>query len=108
MPMTDNEDTTLASEAFLETLADGLRGRVDEVAGHPVRIDAGEEGTIWVAVREAAGDAEAEGALMQSLEAHLERLREELGAFSVGVSAGRMDADLVFACRIERPESADK
>lgn len=101
--MEDEPDRTPIAEDNLETIAEALRDRLDSVAGYPVRLDAGEEGKLWVAAREAADDEEAEHALLQSLEAHLEAIEDEHGPLAYRIASGRMDEDLVFVCHFYEP-----
>ena len=106
---TDSERGVPASDALVDWLCDQLSESLNSVAGHPVRVDAGEAGQIWLAVRDAADDPDAEHGLMQALEARLDALHDDApDAFELEVSTGRMEEDLILRCRVLEPTSGSE
>lgn len=98
-----------ASDAIVTWLADHLDDSLNSVAGYEARVDPGENGQIWIALKGGIGDPDAEGGLLQALDHRLERLREDApGRFDVEVSTGRMAEDLLVRCRVLKPASGSE
>lgn len=98
-----------ASEALVEWLAERLDASLTSVAGYTARVDAGEKSQIWIALRGALDDPDAQHGLMQALQARLDELREEASEpFDLEVSTGGMDEDVVMRCRVLEPTSGSE
>lgn len=92
-------EPTPLDDSEIEPLAESIASQLSEtVAGYDVRVDAGEKGRVWVALRGALGDEEAERAAFERLEGWL--VDRELGEQGVEVrlSSGASGEDLVLMC----------
>jgi hypothetical protein len=98
-----------APDTVVEWLAERLDASLTSVAGYTARVDAGEKAQIWIALKGAIDDPDAEHGLMQALEARVDDLREEASEpFELEVSTGRMDEDVVMRCRVLEPTSGSE
>lgn len=70
----------------------------EEFAGHAVRVDAGERGRVWLALRGAVGDEDAERVTWERVEERLSEL--DLGERNIAyrISSGESGEDLVLVC----------
>ena len=97
--MENPAEPTPLDESKIEPLAESIAAELSgEVAGYDVRVDAGEKGRVWVALRGALDDEEAERVAFERLESWLEErgLGEE--GVEVRLSSGASGEDLVLMC----------
>ena len=92
-------DRTPLSESEIERLAESIAEALgQEFAGYEVRVDAGEQGRVWVALRGALGDEEAERVSFERLDDWLADSGLEADGVQVRFSSGASGEDLVLMC----------
>jgi len=70
----------------------------EEFAGHPVRVDPGERGRVWIALREALGDEDAERVTSERIQQRLGEIGLADRDITYRVSSGASGDDLVLLC----------
>jgi hypothetical protein len=104
--MTDeDEDRTPIPQPEVERTAKILEATLgDEFAGHSVRVDAGERGRVWIALRDALGDEDAERVTTERIEQRFDEIGLEERDTAYRVSAGASGDDLVLLCELWQKE----
>jgi hypothetical protein len=103
-----------ANESEAEAIAAHLDDHIEEVGGLRVRADAGEDGSVWLALRGGLDDQSLASDVLEAIEEALEDDVPGLdGAFSFKISMGVSGNDLAFKCEFFRPgrqteDGADK
>lgn len=93
-----------ANEQEAEAIAQHLDDYIEEVGGLRVRADAGEEGTVWLALRGGIDDQSLASDMLEAIEEALEDDVPGLdGAFTFKISMGVAGNDLAFKCEFFRP-----
>jgi hypothetical protein len=104
--MTDeDQEHTPIPQPEVERVAKILEATLgDDFAGHPVRVDAGERGRVWIALREALGDDDAERVTTERIEQRFEEIGFDERDTAYRVSAGASGDDLVLLCELWQKE----
>ena len=105
--MDNPSEPTPLEESKLEPLAESIASELSEsLAGYDVRVDAGEKGRVWVALRGALGDEEAERASFERLDAWLADRQLADEGVEVRFSSGASGEDLVLMCEFYASSSS--
>jgi hypothetical protein len=102
---TDAHEPDRLPEETLETIADWLADQFADVLEYDLRIDAGEQGRIWIAIRDARGDDEehASRTVFEQTRDLLDDVPSEIADdFESRISSGRADEEIVFVCELYR------
>jgi hypothetical protein len=101
--MSQDDERTPIPEPEVERIADILEATLgEEFAGHPVRVDAGERGRVWIALREALGDEDAERVTSERIEERLGELGLAERDIAYRVASGASGEDLVLLCEFDQ------
>lgn len=101
----DAEQPSRATEREAEAIAAHLDESIESVEGYDVRADAGEEGSVWLALRGGIERRELAGDVIDAIEDALrEGVPEMEGAFEFKISMGISGNDLAFKCEFFRPD----
>ena len=101
--MTDDEQPTPVPDPEVERLADILEATLgDDFAGYPVRVDAGERGRVWIALRGALGDEDAERVTSERVDERLGELGLADRDITYRLASGESGDDLVLLCEFSQ------
>lgn len=101
----DAEQPSRATEQEAEAIAAHLDGAIESIEGYDVRADAGEDGSVWLALRGGIERRELAEDVIDAIEAALrEGVPEMAGAFEFKISMGISGNDLAFKCEFFRPD----
>ncbi len=95
-------------ESDVETIADWLADALDDALDNTLRVDAGEEGRIWIALRDVQDDDDERASRMvfEQTEQLLADVPEEVGPdFESRISSGRAEDDIVFVCELYQSQT---
>lgn len=97
--MSEEDDRSPIPDPEVERIAQILEATLgEEFAGHPVRVDAGERGRVWIALREALEDEDAERVTGERIGERLSEIGLAERDITYRVSSGASGEDLVLLC----------
>ncbi len=107
--MSDHEDHSPIPPPEVERVARILEATFgDEFAGHPIRVDAGERGRVWIALRGALDDEEAERVTSERIEQRFDEIGLDARDIAYRISAGASGEDLVLICELWQQDDPDE
>lgn len=102
--MTDDRERVPLGESDLAEIAGELAATLgDEFAGYPVRVDVGDRGRVWIALRDGLGDENAERVTFERIDGRLGELGLDEREITHRISSGASGDDLVLVCEFREP-----
>jgi len=107
-PVDEPDERELISEEKAESVAERIEDDLGEdFAGYPVRVDAGEQGRVWVALEGAEADGDARRVTAERISDRLAELELAGREIAHRISAAPGEGNLVLVCELfaDRSES---